>query len=143
MYTVVVVGLAELETVKSIVFSDEDKRKTLEKITHPKIREQMSNQIKYVTMPYCLVSIPLVAESERQENFDRILVIDCSEKEQLERVMNRDLLEKESILAIMKAQATREARLKIADDVIDNSSHQNNLPAEIQRLHQLYTRLAQ
>jgi len=129
--------------LKSIVFSDESKRKTLETITHPKIRKEMSNQIKAVKMPYCLVSVPLVAESERRETFDRILVVDCSEKEQLERVMNRDLLKKENVLAIMNAQATREARLKIADDIIDNSSKQNSLPAEIQRLHVFYSQLAQ
>ncbi|MDC1127979.1 dephospho-CoA kinase [Gammaproteobacteria bacterium] len=129
--------------LKSVVFSDESKRKALEKITHPKIREEISNQIKSSTMSYCLISIPLVAESERRQKFDRILVVDCSEKEQLERVMSRDLLEKEEVSAIMKAQATREERLSIADDVIDNSSQQISLTTEIQRLHKLYEQLAQ
>ena len=122
---------------------EKEERKALEKITHPKIREEISNQIKSLKMSYCLISIPLVAESERRQNFDRILVVDCPEKEQLERVMSRDLLEKEQVSAIMKAQANREERLSIADDVIDNSSQQISLSTEIQRLHKLYEQLAQ
>jgi dephospho-CoA kinase len=129
--------------LKSVIFSDESKRKALEKITHPKIREEISNQIKSLKMSYCLISIPLVAESERRQKFDRILVVDCSEKEQLDRVMSRDLLQKEEVSAIMEAQATRKERLRIADDVIDNSSQQISLTAEIQRLHKLYKQLAQ
>ena len=70
-------------------------------------------------------------------------MVDCSEKEQLDRVMSRDLLQKEEVSAIMEAQATREERLRIADDVIDNSSQQISLTAEIQRLHKLYKQLAQ
>ena len=128
--------------LKSVIFSDEGKRKALEKITHPKIREEISNQIKSLKTSYCLISIPLVAESARRQKFDRVLVVDCSEKEQLDRVMSRDLLEKEEVSAIMKAQATREERLSIADDVIDNSSQQVSLTAEIQRLHKLYKQLA-
>ena len=131
------------KALKLIVFSDESKRKTLEKITHPKIREEISNQIKSIEMPYCLISIPLVAESKSHEKFDRILVVDCSEEEQLERVMSRDLLKKETVLSIIKAQASREERLEIADDTINNSSQQTSLTVEIQRLHRLYSQLAQ
>ena len=50
--------------------------------------------------------------------FDRIAIVDCPEALQIKRVMARNGLAAAEVEAIMAAQASRQARLAVADDVI-------------------------
>ena len=75
--------------------------------------------------------------------FDRILVVDCEETIQMERVISRDRLANEAVVAIMKAQASREDRLAIADDIIINNGPTSQLNDQVQSLHETYQDLYQ
>ncbi len=138
-------GVGELNRpkMKELVFSHPDKREILEAIVHPAVRKEMKLQINQVSANYCLLSVPLIAESDNKSMFDRILVVDCEEKIQLERVGSRDQLAKETIIAIMKAQSSRKERLAIADDVIINNGPSTNLNEQVLLLHCLYQDVSQ
>ncbi|MGR9092880.1 MAG: dephospho-CoA kinase, partial [Gammaproteobacteria bacterium] len=72
-----------------------------------------------------------------------VLVIDCNEEIQIARVMSRDNLTRPQVEAIMRSQATREQRLTVADDVVDNSRGLDELRAPIAALHAKYTDIAE
>ncbi|MCL7707500.1 dephospho-CoA kinase, partial [Enterobacter kobei] len=73
---------------------------------------------------------------------NRVLVVDVSPETQLKRTMQRDGVSREHAELILNAQATREGRLAIADDVIDNNGSPETIAGDVARLHQRYLQLA-
>ena len=87
--------------------------------------------------------MPLLVESGKwRDRVNRIVVVDCSEAVQRARVMQRSQLTQAQVEAIMKTQATRAARLAVADDIITNDKDKEAVEAEVARLHNLYLTLA-
>lgn len=136
-------GMLDRKKLRLLVFDDDTQRKRLEGILHPKIRDRIRHKLEAITTPYCILCVPLLVERQGYENVDRILVIDCSEELQIRRVMARDNLTRPQVEAIMRTQATREQRLAMADDVIENSSDLDSLRAPIARLHAKFTDIAE
>lgn len=132
------VGELDRRKLKGIVFDDARKRKRLEAILHPRIRQRMREQLERIDTPYCLLCIPLLAEGGRNELIERVLVVDCDEDTQIARVRARDDLTDAQVMAIMRSQATREERLRIADDVILNDGDRDALIERVDALHRIY-----
>jgi len=85
----------------------------------------------------------LVESGTWKTRVDRVLVVDCSTETQIARVMRRNAFSREQVLAIMARQASREARLVAADDVIVNDEAPlTQLAQEVSRLHRHYLTLA-
>ena len=135
-------GRLDRARLRAIVFADPAKRGALEAITHPAIRQRMREHVEAVTSPYCLLGIPLLAEGGKNPLIDRVLVVDCPEAVQLARVKARDNLTDAEVTAIMATQASREARLRIADDVILNDGDPAALAGRVDDLHAMYLSLA-
>ena len=93
--------------------------------------------------PYCIVVIPLYAESSAYGWISRVLVVDASERSQMERLMRRDGICNELAESMLANQATRAERLSLADDVILNEGTVEQLSAQVRDLHDLYLWLAQ
>jgi dephospho-CoA kinase len=74
---------------------------------------------------------------------DRILVVDADEAVQLQRVMARDGCSLEQARAILASQASRAARLAVADDVLLNAGTVTDLRQGVDRLHERYLKLAE
>ncbi len=119
------------------IFADEQERKRLEAILHPRIRQVIQEQVAQVQEPICLLSIPLLLETQHKYKVDRILVVDCSPNLQRKRLLTRDI-SLVQIEEILKAQTNRTARLAKADDVIYNDSDFDNLQQQIDALYQKY-----
>ena len=116
--------------------------KALESILHPRIRQKAGEAIAKVTSAYCILVIPLLAERGAYPNVDRILVVDVNPEIQIYRLMTRDNSNRGQAEQILAAQATREQRLKIADDVLDNSGSPEQARQEVARLNLKYLQLA-
>lgn len=122
--------------LREIIFKNPLEKKWLEDLLHPLIRQTIRDEIKKVTTPYCICVIPLLLESKGNYAFlDRILVVDTPITLQLERVKKRDQNNQVLIEKIISSQATREARLKIADDVLTNDVDLNALEKQVRELH--------
>ena len=80
--------------------------------------------------------VPLIIETNSVEFYDKIIVVDCETNLQIERASSRDNQSKENIINIMKNQATREERLKIASFVIENNSNLDDLRNSVIKTHQ-------
>ncbi|TGO03744.1 hypothetical protein PN36_00855 [Candidatus Thiomargarita nelsonii] len=120
------------------IYANPFERQRLEAILHPRIKKNMQEQIASLHDAYCLLSIPLLIETGMLELVDRVLVVDCPPPLQEQRIKTRDGLNSKEIEQIIKVQATRETRLAIANDVIDNDSSLENLQKQVLALHQRY-----
>ena len=136
-------GALDRAAMRERVFSDAAAKRQLEAILHPLIRQQTRIEAERVPGSYLVFVVPLLVESGRwKDSVDRVLVVDCSEALQLERVMRRSQLSAEQVRAIMATQASREARLAVADDVIVNDQALDTLEQAVVALHQRYLALA-
>ncbi|MET3230338.1 UNVERIFIED_ORG: dephospho-CoA kinase [Burkholderia sp. 1263] len=137
-------GSLDRARMRALVFSDEGARKRLEAITHPLIRAETEREQRDAQGPYVIVVVPLLVESGNWETrVNRVLTVDCSVDTQISRVMLRNGFSREQVLAIIGRQATREARLAAADDVIDNDNVPfDALKAQVDAQHCVYLSLA-
>jgi dephospho-CoA kinase len=137
-------GRLDRRRLREIIFADAAARDRLEAILHPAIRAEMERQSNAVAGmgPYQLLVIPLLAEGGRRDHVDRVLVVDAPESLQVERLMARDSVTREQAQASLRAQASRAARLAMADDVVTNSGQLQHLHEQVDALHASYVNLA-
>jgi len=128
--------------LRSLVFNDIEVKNWLNQLLHPAIRRQMLLQTQKAKSDYCLLSVPLLVENKLNEQVDRVVIVDVDEPTQLQRTLLRDKTNEKQIRTIMSAQATRQQRLEVADDVIDNNGGTDALFKQVIQLHQYYLQLA-
>ena len=124
------------------VFAEPEKRKTLEGILHPRIIAAMEQRVSAITASYCIVCIPLLFETGRENQFDQILVVDVAPETQISRTLERDGSPRSTIEGILAAQVDRSHRLAFANDVIDNSGDFGSVRKQVAQLHEKYLELA-
>lgn len=136
-------GAMDRAAMRRLVFADASARARLEAILHPMIRRISDERCRLATSPYVILAVPLLVESgSYRERCDRIVAVDCPESRQIERVMVRSQLTEKEVRAIVSAQATRQQRLDIADDVVNNDGALTILYGEVDRLHLKYLSLS-
>ncbi len=135
-------GRLDRAVMRRIVFAEPTRREQLESILHPRIREEGARQAAAAVGPYRLIVVPLLAESPMRAEMDRVLVVDCSEDVQLERLLARDADSIEQARRIIAAQASREDRLAIADDVVLNDTDIADTRRQVEALHERYLSLS-
>lgn len=128
--------------MRRIVFADNDARERLQTILHPRIQAAAYQQAARAGGRYQLIVVPLLTESPIRDFVDRILVVDCDEKTQIRRLVARDDESEGQARRILAAQASRDERLKIADDVIRNDGDPDATLQQVQDLHNRYLAMA-
>lgn len=132
-------GSLNRKKLREQVFSDLKQKQKLESILHPLIYKTLQAELEQlIAVPYCIISIPLLFETDMAHLVDRILVIDCPVETQIDRVKVRDNLTIERIQSIIDSQVPRTFRKAKADDLIDNSVTDYRLAERIKKLHNLY-----
>tara|TARA_B100000941_G_scaffold48201_1_gene30284 strand:+ start:468 stop:1064 length:597 start_codon:yes stop_codon:yes gene_type:complete len=120
------------------IFNDDILKAKVESIIHPIVQNKIMSFVGSSSSAYVVVEVPLIYETNSTKNYDRILVIDCSEHLQFERAMARDKSSRVQISNIIKSQCTRSERLSIASDVIRNTGTGDELKKKIYELHNFY-----
>ncbi len=128
-------GQLDRAALRKLVFADDAKRQTLESITHPRIRDELTRQMAAAQSPYVVLSSPLLLESGQSEMVDLSVVVDVPEAVQIERTMARDQNDRALVEQIMAAQLDRATRISRADIVIDNSDSLEALHLRGAQLH--------
>ena len=118
------------------IFKNEDKKEALESIIHPLVREEIFNFIENSNSVYKIIMVPLIYETNSQDFYDKIVVVDCKEENQIIRASKRDNKTKNDIINIMKNQASSDERMSIADEVIKNDSSFDDLKKQVIKVHQ-------
>ena len=135
-------GVLDRKAMRKLVFSDDSKRRQLEGILHPRIREAAVVQAQAVTDPYMIIVVPLLVESPMKTLMDRVLVVDCSEDVQLKRLLARDTENEAQARRMIAAQASRDERQAIADDVLLNDTDLDETRRQVDALHHRYLELS-
>jgi dephospho-CoA kinase len=132
--------------MRARAFGDVTARRRLEAILHPQVRTEAERRAIALStqVPYIVFVIPLLVESgDWKSRVQRILVIDCVEATQISRVAARPGMDEATARAILRAQATRESRLAIADDVLYNEAPRADIESRVALLHRRYVEAVQ
>jgi len=137
-------GSLDRRGLRERVFADAGARAKLEAVMHPRIRQWLHRRVATDRGAYCILAIPLLAETWPQYAWaDRVLVVDASEELRITRLMQRDQVTREQAGQTLTAQVAREQRLALAHDVIVNDDEPAHLDAEVAALHVRYLEFAQ
>ena len=135
-------GALDRRALRELVFADEARRRELEAILHPRVRDILRERAQGGSGAYALLVIPLLVESGHYGWVDRVLVVDVPRDVQHARLVARDGITADLADAMLDAQASRAGRLAIADDVIANDGTLADLDTRVQNLHARYLALA-
>ena len=136
-------GSMDRARMRERVFGDAEQRSKLEAILHPRIAAELQARRDRAIGPYCILMVPLLARLPViQQLAQRILVVDCPVELQRQRLLQRDAISAELADAMIAAQASREQRLALADDVITNDRDIAHVAAQVADLHGQYLTLA-
>jgi dephospho-CoA kinase len=135
-------GTLDRAVLRELIFKDSEQRVWLEGLLHPLIREEITQVLARAESPYAILVSPLLLETTQHQMVKRVLVIDVPQALQIERTVRRDSSDEEQVRAILKAQISREDRLRRADDVIVNDRDLTWLKTQVERLHDFYLTLS-
>ena len=135
-------GELDRRALRERVFAQASDRAALEALMHPAIMAELRRRAQRAGGAYQIWVIPLLVEHDLGATVDRVLLVDCAEDLQLRRVQVRDGVTLAQARAVLAAQATRAARLAVADDVIVNEGNLERLREQVETLHTRYGTLA-
>jgi dephospho-CoA kinase len=135
-------GSLDRRALREIVFRDASARAGLESLLHPAIRARAAEREAAARGPYVITVIPLLAETERASDYDRVLLVDSDERLQRSRLAQRDRSSAATIEAALGAQASRAERRALAHDVIVNDAELAALGPRVRELHAKYLDMA-
>lgn len=127
-------GELNRSALAAIVFPDQDALADLNKIVHPKLREEITRRIatEAKTDHVVILDLPLLSENPRQD-LSGVVVVDVDQAIARERLINSRGMTAIDVDARMSRQADRKTRNVIAGLIIDNSLDQQHLAAEVER----------
>jgi dephospho-CoA kinase len=134
-------GQLNRSALRAMVFQTPQKRRELEQILHPLIRQHWSREAEKhrQSNEYFFADIPLLYETGGEKLCDRVVVVACSEEVQLRRLMKRTGLDRNSATAIIAAQMTLTEKIRRADHVVWNNGPQGLLAGQARFLGNLWT----
>lgn len=100
------------------VFRDPDTRREIEGILHPVVYQSIRSWFDTLGGPMGVASIPLLYETNREKDFDYVVVTVCPPDVQLRRVLDRDRMSEEEAHQRIAAQIPAEEKAARADFVI-------------------------
>jgi dephospho-CoA kinase len=125
-------GELDRPRVASLVFGDDEKRRQLESIIHPRVGERR-NEIIAAAGPDAVVvnDIPLLVEAGMGSAFDLVIIVFASEETRLARLVGQRGMDEADARARMAKQATDEQRRSVADVEIVNEGTLDQLRARV------------
>ena len=117
-------GSIHRQKLASLIFSNPRQRSLLNRILHPRIKEEIGRRLKGIreTDPQAIVVIdsPLLIETGRHRDMDKVIVVVCTEAQQIERLKRRNQLSEEQARAMLSSQMSLKEKTTMADYVIGN-----------------------
>ncbi|HIF6300183.1 TPA: dephospho-CoA kinase [Klebsiella michiganensis] len=135
-------GTLNRRALREHIFAHAEDKNWLNALLHPQIQQETRRQMQLATSSYILWVVPLLVENRLSAKADRVLVVDVPKETQIARTMLRDRVSRQHAEHILAAQATREQRLAVADDVIENMGSPDAIASAVAHLHAKYQQLA-
>lgn len=128
-------GSLDRPALGAVVFGDEQARRDLEAITHPRIHARSAELFAAAPDDAVVVhDLPLLVEMGRGRSYDLTVIVDVPEEVRLRRLVELRGMEIEQARARIAAQATDEERRAAADVLLDNSGTVEELHTQVDRL---------
>lgn len=121
-------GTTDRKVIGKIVFNNPEKRKQLEDIVHPIVKEEI------LKIEEGFISVPLLFEVGFESLFDKIIFVSAPESLRLERLMKRNNLTEEEAMLRIKSQLPENEKIMKSDFVIKNTGSLENLVSEIEKV---------
>lgn len=139
-------GELDRSALRERIFANPVDRAQLNAILHPEIERLAHEKLSEAPTEarYSVLVIPLLVETQALNRYpmNRVLAVDVSEATQLQRLVKRDTIDHDKAAEILSAQASREDRLAIADDVINNDGTLGQLLEQVAVIHEKYCQIA-
>ena len=134
-------GAMDRVKMRDHIFANTAERKKLEALLHPVIHAKACHALdSNQSAPYQILAIPLFFETDRYNGLaKRTLLVDCAEETQIARTVARNHLTEKSVREIIAAQAPRDYRRALADDIIENDTSLADLKLKVMQLHETYS----
>ncbi len=132
-------GTLDREKVGAIVFNDDNARRRLNTITHPRIAAAGAKRIAELQSnpgPFILYEAALLVESGSYRLFDGLIVVSSKPQVQLARLVERDGLSEEQAQARIRSQLPLADKEAVADYVIHNNDTLEAVTQQVQELYQ-------
>ena len=118
-------GTLDRKTLGAIVFADPERRKRLEALTHPAIRERFLARLDELAAQgfagIVVFDAAVMIESGNYKNMDRLVVVVTDEATQAARLRARDGTDDAEGWRKIASQMPLAEKARLADYVIDNS----------------------
>lgn len=119
----------------AICFASDEKTRQLNSIVHPLIWQQAEHWQKKQRTAYTVIEASVLIESGGCERVDRLIVVMAELPIRRRRVLQRGNVSDATFNTIVARQCDDQARLRHADDVIDNNGDIEALRAQVEALH--------
>ena len=129
-------GLIDRAKLAAVVFADTEKRKSLEKIIHPKVREAFESLVASSPKSSVVINqIPLLVETDGASRFQYVITVSAKEEVRRERLLAKGFSSHE-ITKRLAAQVSDLERENIADAVLNNDRDQDSLLRSVENLYE-------
>jgi dephospho-CoA kinase len=119
------------------VFSDPEARRRLDGIIHPRVAEGIRARLAELARrgaPLVLVEVPLLYETGREADYDRVIVVSAPEAQRHRRLRERDRRGEAEIRGISKAQWPLPDKAARADYVVDNGGDLDHTRQQVKNI---------
>lgn len=122
------------EKLGQIIFSDENKLKKLNKITHRNILNEIKKQIDLIDEKAVFVEIPLYFQMEVKFDADEVWLVVADYETQIKRLMDRDNINLSYAKVKIESQRKLINMKEKSDVVFDNSTSVENLNEKLEEI---------
>lgn len=128
-------GNLDRPLIGDLVFQDQQLRRRLEEIIHPRVRDLMDREVSQLmkTSPEAVVikDIPLLFETGMTDGLAEIIVVYVPAETQIKRLMERDRIGWDAARARIDAQLSIEEKRRLGTLVIDNSGDLSHTESQV------------
>jgi dephospho-CoA kinase len=132
-------GTLDRPALGAIVFGDSTRRRRLEEITHPAIRERFTRRVAELVEAgftgVALFDAAVIVESGGYKTLDGLVVVVTDEETELARLMARDQIGREDALRKIRSQMPVAEKARLADHVIDNTGDRTATEAQVRAVY--------
>jgi dephospho-CoA kinase len=131
-------GALDRKKLGAIVFANPERRRRLEAITHPAIRDRFQARLDELAergfVGLVVFDAAVMIESGNYKNMDRLVVVVTDEPTQLARLHGRDGTDDAENRRKVASQMPLAEKAKLADYVIDNSGDREATAEQVRRV---------
>lgn len=136
-------GELDRRKLGTLIFDDPDRRRHLEGILHPRVRDlsqELFKNLEQAGNPLVIYESALLYETQRHTEMSGVILVTAGEEQRIARVRSRDGSNEAEVRKRIRAQMDEEEKRSLADHIVDNSgdlqSLRNNVNSLIAQLLQ-------